>query len=89
MTTINMTKRGKSLIKELTELRRIFNEMSKAEHSISPKSFSDVQDDFIKSMRSLESEIVEEIYNGNDFESGWSTRQLQPGFEQGEVYAPC
>lgn len=85
-----MTERGMSLIKEVRELRRIFNEMSKAEHSISGKSFSDVQDDFIKSMRSLDGEIVEEIFYGNakDFESGWSPRQLQPSFEQGEIYAP-
>ena len=71
MTKIKMTKRGESLIKELTELRRIFNEVSEAERSMSAKSFDDVQDIFIKSMRDLENEIVEEMYDANNFESGW------------------
>lgn len=76
---LKLTENGQSSLDDLTEMRRVFNAVSKYEFLMGEKHYSAVQAAFLKMMRQCENDLVEEIYNANDLERG----RCDPIGEQG------
>ena len=70
---LKLTEEGQSSLDDLTEIRRVFQEVSRYEFLMGEKHYSAVQDAFFAAMRNFESELIEEIYNANDLEF-WASR---------------
>lgn len=76
---LKLTEEGQSSLDDLTEIRRVFQEVSRYEFLMGEKHYSAVQAAFLKMMRQCENDLVEEIYNANDLERG----RREPDGEQG------
>lgn len=76
---LKLTEKGQSSLNDLTEIRRVFQEVSRYEFLMGDEHYNAVQDAFFAAMRNFESELIEGIYDANDLETGWR----EPDGEQG------
>ena len=83
---LKLTEEGQSSLDDLTEIRRVFQEVSRYEFLMGEKHYSAVQDAFFAAMRNFESQLIEEIYNANDLERGWREPDGEQGRSASEVH---
>lgn len=83
---LKLTEEGQSSLDDLTEIRRVFQEVSRYEFLMGDKHYNAVQDAFFAAMRNFESELIEEIYNANDLERGWREPDGEQGRSASEVH---
>ena len=62
---LKLTEKGQSSLDDLTEIRRVYREVSRYEFLMGDKHYSAVQDAFFAAMRNFESELIEAIYDAN------------------------
>ena len=83
---LKLTEEGQSSLDDLTEIRRVFQEVSRYEFLMGDKHYNAVQDAFFAAMRNFESQLIEEIYNANDLERGWREPDGEQGRSASEVH---
>lgn len=76
---LKLTEEGQSSLDDLTEIRRVYREVSRYEFLMGDEHYNAVQDAFFAAMRNFESELIEGIYDANDLERG----RCDPIGEQG------
>jgi transcriptional regulator with XRE-family HTH domain len=62
---LKLTEKGQSSLEDLTEIRRVFQEVSRYEFLMGDEHYNAVQDAFFAAMRNFESELIEGIYDAN------------------------
>tara|TARA_R100000654_G_scaffold37971_1_gene63580 strand:- start:110 stop:418 length:309 start_codon:yes stop_codon:yes gene_type:complete len=77
-TKVNITETGMKLIQELTELRKAFYAIGQHEHKMPKEAYDGMVNGFHTVFRGLESEIIEEIFNANSWESYRTLHPLLP-----------
>ena len=75
---VNITDTGMKLIQELAELRKSFHALGQYEHKMPKEAYSGMVNGFHQVFRGLESEIVEEIFDVNQWESYRTLHPLLP-----------
>jgi len=64
---LKLTEKGQSSLEDLTEIRRVFQEVSRYEFLMGDEHYNAVQDAFFAAKRNFESELIEGIYDANIF----------------------
>lgn len=83
---LKLTEKGQSSLDDLTEIRRVYREVSRYEFLMGDEHYNAVQDAFFAAMRNFESELIEGIYDANDLERGWREPDGEQGRSASEVH---
>ena len=67
--TVIISTRGREIIKEIKKVRETFLQVSECELEIGEAAWSELERFFLEEMRPLESELTEEIFDANNFET--------------------
>ena len=67
--TVIISQRGLEIINKLKRIREDFEETSDAEAWMEKEAWAHLQDFFLEEMQPLESELTEEIFDANNFET--------------------
>tara|TARA_R110000772_G_scaffold116567_2_gene221727 strand:+ start:1480 stop:1725 length:246 start_codon:yes stop_codon:yes gene_type:complete len=67
--TAIISERGMEIINKLKRIREDFEETSDAEAWMEKEAWAHLQDFFLEEMQPLESELTEEIFDANNFET--------------------
>ena len=75
---VNITDTGMKLIQELAELRKAFYALGQYEKKMPKEAYSGMVNGFHQAFRGLESEIIEEIFDVNEWEPYRTLHPLLP-----------
>ena len=75
---VKITNTGMKLIQELAELRKAFHTLGQYEHKMPREAYKGMVNGFHQAFRGLESEIIEEIFDVNQWEPYRTLHPLLP-----------